>query len=63
MLHCLTKLCTHAPACLATLQDGLGDKLTNTHSVCVRKLTGRGLHTWNGIIGYIHKDAHLPHFK
>lgn len=45
------------------IKDVLADKLTESHSVCVKKLTGRGLHTWHGMIGYIHKDARLPHFE
>lgn len=39
------------------------DYMTSDIVVCVRKLTGRGLHTWHGLIGYIHKDEGLPHFR
>lgn len=31
--------------------------------VCIKKLTGRGLHTFHGLLGYIMKDEGQAHFK
>lgn len=37
--------------------------MRDTFHICVKKLTGQTLHTWHGMIGYIHKDHRHPHFR
>ena len=33
------------------------------HKVVTRKLSGKGAHTWLGMLGYVTKDWYEPHFK
>ena len=32
------------------------------HHVMTRKLTGKGAHTWPGMLGYVTKDLYKPYF-
>lgn len=39
-----------------------GNQPADTH-ILTRRLTGRGLHTFIGLVGYCLKDSGLPHFR
>ena len=62
-----------APCQTAALLRGARDNVTNIlpkHAaywkkvgILCRKLKGKGIHTWEGMLGYVQKDKGQPHYE